>query len=371
MKNSLGTYITLTLFGESHGEAIGAVLDGMPCGIAVDNDYIAAQLARRRPSGANETARVEPDNFRIVSGVFEGFTTGEPICVLIENSNVRSTDYKANHLLARPSHADYVSHIVHKGYEDWRGGGHFSGRLTAPIVALGAICQKALEGIGIKIGTHILSCAGIDDTAFDSADEKHLSEQICKLEGSSFPVINDIAEDVQKGIDEIRKRGNSVGGTIQTAISNLPVGVGEPWFGSLEGVLANAMFSVGGIKGVEFGLGFGFGFKNATGSSCNDAFYSDAGKVKTYTNNNGGINGGYSNGMPVVFNCAVKPTPSIALEQRTVDMATGENTTIKVTGRHDPAIIRRICPVVTNLTAIVVCDMLKGAFSNSIFEQKK
>ena len=365
MRNSIGEYITLTLFGESHGEAIGAVLDGMPAGIAVDRGHIAECLARRRPSGANETARVEADNFKIISGEFGGFTTGEPLCILIENANVRSGDYAANHLLARPSHADYVSHIVHRGYEDWRGGGHFSGRLTAPIVALGAICQKMLEGIGVAVGTHILSCAGVSDTPFAAADPDAIKEQIAVAGGRHFPLISDAEAQMTAAIDAVRMKGDSVGGTIQTAVAGLPVGVGEPWFGSLEGMLANAMFSIGGVKGVEFGLGFGFG--GGTGSSLNDAFCSRGGRIATVTNNNGGINGGYSNGMPVVFNCAVKPTPSISLEQQTVDLTTGEEATIKVTGRHDPAIIRRICPVATALTSIVICDALKGAFSNSIF----
>ena len=367
MSNILGKNITLTLFGESHGEAIGAVLDGMPCGIAVSDEIISAALSKRRPSGATETARVEPDNYRILSGVFNGFTTGEPICITIENTNTRSGDYEANHTLARPSHADYVSHVVHQGFEDWRGGGHFSGRLTAPIVAVGAICSKALEDIGIKIGTHISFCGGIKDDAFDGVNSARLDAQIAALEGKHFPVLADVEGKMLAAIENARLNQDSIGGTIQTAVCNLPAGVGEPWFGSLEGMLANAMLSIGGIKGIEFGLGFGF--KDATGSSCNDAFYNDGGAIKTRTNNNGGINGGYSNGMPVVFSCAVKPTPSIAREQQTIDIATGENTTIKVTGRHDPAIIRRICPVVTAMTAIVICDALKGAFSNSIFKK--
>ena len=368
MSNILGQNITLTLFGESHGEAIGAVLDGMPCGIEVSDEIISAALAKRRPRGSNETARVELDAYRILSGVFNGFTTGEPICIVIENTNTRSVDYEANRSLARPSHADYVSHIVHQGFEDWRGGGHFSGRLTAPIVALGAICSKALEDIGITVGTHILACGGINDAPFNATDEAVLKQQIGEIQKKSFPVITDVEAAMTEAIDAVRRESDSIGGVIQTAVAGLPAGVGEPWFGSLDGILANAMLSIGGIKGIEFGLGFGF--KDATGAACNDAFYSDGGKVKTYTNNNGGINGGYSNGMPVMFNCAVKPTPSIAREQKTVDMATGENTTIRVTGRHDPAIIRRICPVVTAMTAIVICDALKGAFSNSIFKKK-
>ena len=370
MSNILGKNITLTLFGESHGDAVGAVLDGMPCGIEVSEAYIAEALSKRRPSGSGETARVEKDSFKIVSGVFEGFTTGEPICIIIENSNTRSADYDANRFLARPSHADFVSHIVHQGYEDWRGGGHFSGRLTAPIVALGAICAKALENVGVKVGTHILSCGGVQDDKFCDTDDAALDKQIDALAAKHFPVLKDDVEGQMKtAIEAARMNQDSIGGIIQTAINHLPVGIGEPWFGSLEGQLANAMLSIGGITGIAFGMGFGFGAQGATGRSCNDEFYNEGGTIKTRTNNNGGINGGYSNGMPVVFNCAVKPTPSIAAEQHTVDLATGENATIKVTGRHDPAIIRRICPVVTAMTAIVICDALKSAFSNLIFEK--
>ncbi len=368
MSNILGKNITLTLFGESHGSAIGAVLDGMPCGIEVDEGIIADALSRRRPRGSGETARREADNFKIASGVYNGFTTGEPICIIIENGDTRSGDYEANRYLARPSHADYVAHIVHKGFEDWRGGGHFSGRLTAPIVALGAICRKALEGIGITVGTHILECGGVCDQNFNAVDATVLKRQIAEVESSQFPLLSPVQEKMEAAIEAVRMDSDSIGGTIQTAVCGLPAGVGEPWFGSLDGALANAMLSIGGIKGIEFGLGFGF--KESTGSRCNDEFYSEDGRVKTYSNNNGGINGGYSNGMPVVFNCAVKPTPSIAREQRTIDMRTQENAVIKVTGRHDPAIIRRICPVASAMTAIVLCDMLKGAFSNDIFLKK-
>ena len=368
MSNTIGKNITLTIFGESHGQAIGAVLDGMPCGIEVSEEYISQALSRRRPGGTGETSRVEPDNFQILSGVFNGMTTGEPICITIENTNTRSGDYEANRFLARPSHADYVSHIVHKGFEDWRGGGHFSGRITAPIVALGAICSKTLDGIGIKIGTHILRCGNVSDIPFDSVDSEALEAQISSVNGKHFPLIDDVEKEIEDAIDVARRNQDSIGGIIQTAICHLPVGVGQPWFDSLEGMLANGMLSIGGIKGIEFGLGFGFAA--GTGRTCNDAFANESGKVKTLTNNNGGINGGYSNGMPVVFNCAVKPTPSIASEQKTVNISTGENTTIKITGRHDPAIIRRICPVVSAMTAIVICDALKTSFSNSIFEKR-
>ncbi|MCF0178026.1 MAG: chorismate synthase [Bacteroidales bacterium] len=365
MKNSIGEHITFTLFGESHGDAIGGVMDGLPCGIPVDDSLIEAALAKRRPCGKGETARVESDNFEIISGLFNGYTTGEPLTIIIENSNIRSNDYEATRHLARPSHADYVSHLLHEGYEDYRGGGHFSGRLTAPIVALGAICGKMLGQKGITIATHILKCGKAEDVPF-SNDAKNLEKEIEKVNTRHFPLISDCESEVENEIERVRSDSDSIGGVIQTAIANFPATVGEPWFGSMEGQLANALFSIGGIKGVEFGLGFGF--SNVTGKSANDSFYNDNGEIKTITNNNGGINGGISNGMPIIFNCAVKPTPSIAAPQQTINMETGENETLVIKGRHDPAIIRRICPVVTAITSIVLCDMLKGRFSNSYFK---
>ena len=351
MKNSLGTSVILTLFGESHGSEIGAVLDGFAPGIPVDEAFIAAQLAKRRPQGRTDTARREPDAFRIVSGVFNGRTTGAPICILIPNSDTRSADYEKSLGLPRPSHADYVAHVKYAGYEDWRGGGHFSGRITAALVAVGAIALAALRSKGIRIGTHILRCADVCDQAFSDVED-----EIKALEAKDFPVIGPVEEAMTARILEAREQGDSVGGIVQTAITGLEAGIGEPWFSSLEGVLANALFSIGGIKGVEFGSGFGFA--DLRGSQANDAFCLEDKQIRTKTNHNGGINGGISNGMPVVFNCAVKPTPSISVPQQTINLQTGQEATLRLTGRHDPAIIRRICPVISSLVAIVLCDQL-------------
>ena len=351
MKNSLGTSVILTLFGESHGPEIGAVLDGLAPGIPVDEAFIAAQLAKRRPQGKTDTARREPDAFRIVSGVFNGRTTGAPLCILIPNTDTRSADYEKNLGLPRPSHADYAAHVKYAGYEDWRGGGHFSGRITAALVAVGAIALAALKAKGIQIGTHILRCGDVCDQAFTDIDG-----EIKALESKDFPVIAPIEEAMTARILEAREQGDSVGGVIQTAVTGLEAGVGEPWFSSLEGVLSNALFSIGGIKGVEFGSGFDFAALR--GSQANDAFCLEDKQIRTTTNHNGGINGGISNGMPIVFNCAVKPTPSISRPQQTVNLLTGQEATLHLTGRHDPAIIRRICPVVTSLVAIVLCDQL-------------
>ena len=360
MKNSIGNSVILTLAGESHGEMVCAVLDGFAPGVPVDEAFIARLLSLRRPSGPAETARREKDAFRIVSGVFEGRTTGAPITILIPNEDARSADYEPLRGIARPSHADYTAHVKYAGFEDPRGGGHFSGRITAGIVAAGAIALSALERKGIKVGTHIDSCCGISDTPFEDLDSAVLAAQIDKVNSRPFPVLADVQEAMEAGILAAKADGDSVGGVVQTAIAGLPAGVGEPWFGSLEGALSNALFSIGGIKGVEFGSGFAL--SNKKGSQAADELRSAGGSVRTLANHNGGINGGISNGMPVLLRAAVKPTPSIAKPLRTVGLLTGEETSVSATGRHDPAIVRRICIVVTSLVAIVLCDMLALRF---------
>ena len=352
--NTIGQNITLTLFGESHGEAIGAVLDGMTAGIQVNEEFIATQLSKRRPQGATDTARREKDNFKIVSGVFNGYTTGAPICILIPNEDTRSGDYSKTYGLARPAHADYTAHVKYAGFEDYRGGGHFSGRITAGIVAAGAIAIKALENKGIKIGTHILSCGGVKDA--DLLGCNSIAQAIDTINSKPFPVINSIEDEITAAITEAKNNLDSIGGIVQTAITGLEAGIGEPWFDSLEGVISKAVFALGGVKGIEFGGGFSLA--NMRGSEANDPMRIIDGKVQTTTNYSGGINGGISNGMPIVFNTAVKPTPSIAQSQQTVNFLTGEEQTLNLTGRHDPAIVRRICIVISSLIAIVLCDMI-------------
>lgn len=359
MRNVLGNNVTLTLFGESHQECVGAVLDGFPAGVKIDEEFIDKMLAKRRPSSLTDTARKENDNYKIVSGVFNGFSTGAPICMIIPNENVRSGDYEER--IIRPSHADYVSEIKYNGFADYRGGGHFSGRLTAPIVGLGAICLKALNDKGIVIGTHILKCGKAEDVPFGD-----IKKDVLSLDKKNIPVISDIEEEVEKEILAAKNDLDSIGGVIQTGIEGLPAGVGEPWFSSLEGVLANAMFSLGGVKGIEFGKGFDFA--DGRGSELNDSLAFVNGEVKTKSNNNGGINGGISNGMPIIFNLAIKPTPSIGKEQDSVDLKNKENVKIQIKGRHDPAIIRRISVVVTCLTAIVLADELSKRFGEDFLK---
>ncbi len=352
MKNTFGSSITVTLFGESHGEAIGCVLDGIAPGIEVDEDFIVSQMEKRKGINSISTPRREADRVRILSGVFEGKTTGTPIAIMIENTSQHSADYSLTKDLARPGHADFTAECKYHGYQDYRGGGHFSGRITAPLVAAGAICLKALSLKGIEIGTHIASLGGIKDRAFDN-----LKEDIALLKEREMPTLCEKAgEEMISLIEKTRDEGDSVGGVLTTAVTGFPAGVGEPWFDSLESLLSHILFSVPGVKGVEFGSGFGFA--QMKGSEANDAFAVCGGRVQTKTNNNGGINGGISNGMPLIFSCAVKPTPSIFKKQETIDFKKNENAEIEIKGRHDPAIIHRARVVVDSVTAIALCDML-------------
>ena len=362
MKNTIGTSVTMTLFGESHGPAVGVVLDGLAPGLPVDEGYIAECLARRRPAGPADTARVEPDRFRILSGVYRGRTTGTPLTIVIPNENVRSADYSQLERVARPSHADFTARMKYHGFQDPRGGGHFSGRVTAGIVAAGAICRQALAAKGICVATHILRCGGVEDAPFTD-----IAVDASRIEARRFPLILDLEEQVEAAVLAAKAEQDSLGGVIQTGIGGLPAGLGEPWFDSLEGVLARAVFAVGGIKGIEFGDGFALA--GMRGSQANDPFRMQDGRVVTATNRSGGINGGITNGMPVLFNMAVKPTPSISRTQQSVDFVAGKDVDLSLTGRHDPAIIRRICPVVTALVAVVLCDQLALRFGTDYLAQ--
>ncbi len=369
MKNTFGNNISLTLFGESHGSEIGAVLDGIAPGIKIDEKFIRHQLSLRRPSGAISTSRVEKDEFRIVSGVFEGYTTGTPICIIIPNENTKSKDYSKTKDLVRPGHADYAARCKYHGFEDYRGGGHFSGRLTAPVVAACAILISALREKGILIGTHIASLGTLQDAEFDV---NCLERDIKSLSKAEFPILDKVIENLMKEeILKAKSEGDSLGGVLETMILGVPAGVGEPWFDSIESMISHAMFSIPAIKGVEFGDGFGLSAMK--GSQANDAFEMDGDKVVTLTNHNGGVNGGISNGMPILFRCAVKPTPSIYKEQKTVDMAKGEDATLSLEGRHDPAIIHRARVVVDSMAAFVIADLLVGRYGTDFLvkEAKK
>lgn len=352
MKNTFGTSVAVTLFGESHGPYIGAVIDGLAPGIAIDDAYIRHMLTLRRPVGKISTPRQEQDAYQIISGVFEGKTTGTPITLLIPNENVKSGDYAQLKTVARPSHADYTAQCKYHGFQDARGGGHFSGRITAALVAAGAICKYALEQKGIYIGTHIQKCAGITDIEFSD-----LSTDIAALNKKAFAVLDGAkAEAMEKAITEAAAEGDSVGGILETAVMGMPAGIGEPWFDTVEGMLSHMLFSIPAVKGVSFGAGFDIA--DMKGSTANDPLRIEKGKVISTTNHNGGINGGITNGMPILFRTAIKPTPTIFKPQDTVDFAAMTNATVAPNGRHDPAIVHRARVVQDAATAIVLCDAL-------------
>ncbi|MDF9825272.1 chorismate synthase [Breznakia sp. PF5-3] len=360
MKSTIGEAISITIFGESHGKAIGAMIDGLCPGITLDFDYINHQLDLRKPKGRISTQRKESDEINIVSGYFDNHTTGTPLCILMENNNTQSKDYRKSKDLMRPSHADYTANLKYLGYQDYRGGGHFSGRLSAPLVAVGSICNQILQSKGIFIGSHLASVLDIEDDAFAS-EELDLIKQIQNLNKKHFPTINqDIEHKMKEKIEAYAIEGDSVGGVIESAIVNLPAGIGEPFFHSIESVLSSLIFSVPAVKGVEFGLGFAFA--NHVGSEVNDAFIMKDNNIKTKTNNNGGINGGISNGMPIIIKTVIKPTPSIYKKQETVNYKTKENTVLQIEGRHDPAIVHRARVVIDSVIAIGLLDLLTQRF---------
>lgn len=356
MKNTFGNSVAVTIFGESHGEYIGAIIDGLAPGIEVNNEYIAGMLTLRRPDGKISTPRKEQDNFRIVSGVVAGTTTGTAITILIPNENVQSGDYSQMKTVARPSHADYTAQCKYHGYQDSRGGGHFSGRITAALVAAGAICRYALMKKGISIGTHVKKCAGISDREFDN-----LNADITELNKKTFAVLDTACEEkMTQAILQAASEGDSVGGILETAITGMPAGVGEPWFDSVEGMLSHMMFSIPAVKGIEFGAGFDIA--DMRGSKANDPLRMDGDKVVSETNNNGGINGGITNGMPIIFRTAIKPTPTIFKPQNTIDFSNMTETVLTPKGRHDPAIVHRARVVQDAASAIVLCDALAMRF---------
>lgn len=365
MKSTFGKNLTVALFGESHGPAIGAVIDGLAPGIALDLAHIRRQLDLRR-AGANaalSTARQEGDEFEILSGWFNEHTTGTPLTILIRNQQTKSRDYERTKDLLRPGHADYTAYAKYGGWQDYRGGGHFSGRLTAPIVAAGAICEQILAAHGIIIGTHLAECAGIADTPLPT-DEATLKAAIESVNTKPFAVLDDAAgEHMQQAILAAKNALDSVGGILETAVLGMPPGIGEPFFNSVESVLSHLIFSVPAVKGIEFGAGFAFA--QMRGSEANDPFRMAGGRIVTQSNHNGGVNGGISNGMPIIFRTVIKPTPSIYQPQQTVDIARREDAGLQIQGRHDPAIIHRARPVIDAVTALGLVDLFGEAYGTN------
>ncbi|CUO13070.1 chorismate synthase [Clostridium disporicum] len=356
MSGMWGSKIKISIFGESHGNAIGINIDGLPSGLELNLEDIAYEMRRRAPGKSPlSTARSEEDIPEILSGYFNGKTTGTPLCAIIRNTNTRSKDYSLLKDVMRPGHADYSGNIRYNGFNDYRGGGHFSGRITAPLVFAGAICKQILKEKGIVVAAHVKSIKDIKDKSFlDSDIDLNFVEALKTFE---LPLIDkSIKENMRKEILEAKEDMDSVGGTIECGVFGINPGVGDPFFDSVESTLAHLLFSVPAVKGVEFGRGFEL--TNMRGSEANDEIYYDNGEIKTRTNNNGGILGGITNGMPIIFTTAIKPTSSIGKEQKTVNINTKENTILKVEGRHDPCIVQRAIPVIEAVTAIGILELL-------------
>lgn len=356
MSSTWGNNLKITIFGQSHSEAIGVVIDGFPAGFRVDFEALQTFLARRAPGNAPfATARKEADKPEFVSGLVNGVTCGAPICALIRNTDTRSADYQNIAECPRPSHADYPAHVRYGGAQDVRGGGHFSGRLTAPLCIAGALCLQYLQQKNVYIGAHIAAVGGIADTPFDAVTvgkEQFLTD--------TFPVLSQTAKAaMQERIAAARADGDSVGGTIEVAAVGLPAGIGNPPFDGLENRISSLLFGIPAVKGVEFGNGFEAA--TLTGSQNNDAYCVENGEIKTVTNRHGGILGGISTGMPLVCRLAIKPTPSIAKEQQSVNLKTRQPQRLLIHGRHDPCIVPRAVPCVESALAIAILDSMIGS----------
>ncbi len=348
-----GSAIPISIFGESHGPAIGVTIHHLPAGIKLDMDRIDVELTKRRPKSALSTARQEQDELQWISGVKDGITTGAPLTVLIQNADTRSRDYKPEEL--RPSHADFAANVKYHGFHDYRGGGHFSGRLTAIVTLVGAIAQSLLENKGIYTVSHLRSVGTIDAPSL--VDHSLSDDQIKDLQHQDFPLLDQTLQtNMEQAILSAKEAGDSVGGVVETAVYHLPVGIGEPFFDSMESVLSHLLFSVPAVKGVSFGRGFDI--TRMRGSDANDPFVNNNGIIQTKTNNSGGIQGGLTNGMPLVLQVAIKPTSSIATPQESLNQTTKEAITLQVQGRHDPAIVNRAVHVINAMTAYGILEMI-------------
>jgi len=351
MSSTYGENLKLSIFGQSHSAAVGMTLDGIPAGLPVDLMKLQSFLNRRAPGqNAWSTPRKEEDNPEFLSGLADGFTCGAPIAAIIKNTNTRSGDYDNLKNHPRPGHADYTAQVKYGGFQDTAGGGHFSGRLTAPLCIAGGLCKQWLAEMGIQIGAHILSIgAAVYDDRFDE-----IAPQLDSV-NPDFSVLNtDIAARMQQEIATARQHGDSVCGEIECAVTGIPAGIGEPMFGGVESRIAQIIYGIPAVKGLEFGEMY------PNGSTNNDAFCIQNGRICTETNHSGGTLGGITNGMPVIFTVSMKPTPSISLPQQTVDLTTGKVTTIEINGRHDPCIVPRAVPVVEAAAAIAIYDMILG-----------
>ena len=354
MSSTYGEKLKLSIFGQSHGPAVGMTLDGIPAGLPVDLNKLQTFLNRRAPGQHDySTTRREEDRPEFLSGIVNGYTCGAPIAAIIHNTNTSSKDYSNLKDCPRPGHADYTAQIKYGGYQDVAGGGHFSGRLTAPLCIAGGLCKQWLEEKGIRIAAHIKWIDSIDDNSFDFTNP-----QIDKIH-SDFPVINELSgEQMREAIANAKASGDSVGGVIECAVIGLPAGLGDPMFGGMESRIAQIVYGIPAVKGVDFGLGFAAAFQK--GSQNNDAFTVQNGHVSTVTNNAGGILGGITTGMPLIFSAAIKPTPSISMPQQSISLSAKEHKTLEIIGRHDPCIVPRAVPVIEAAAAIAVFDAYIG-----------
>ena len=353
MSSIMGNKIKISVFGQSHSKAIGVVIDGLPAGKKIDMEKVVAFMERRAPGrNAYSTKRFESDKPEILSGLINDTTCGAPLCMVIYNENQNSADYENIMDTPRPSHADYSAYIKHNGFNDVSGGGHFSGRLTAPLCFAGTVCMQILEDMGVSVQAHILSIKDVKDEKFNPINVENYN-----IDKKEFSVINDSqGEQMKAEIEKARIQGDSVGGVIECAITGVKAGFGDPMFDGVENMLAKNLFGIPAVKGIEFGNGF-----EATtlyGSENNDEFCIENGEIKTKTNNAGGINGGITNGMPILFNVAIKPTPSIAKIQDSISLKDKTEKELEIVGRHDPCIVPRAVPVVEAVAAITILDII-------------
>ena len=356
MSNNYSEHFKITIFGQSHAAAIGVVIEGIPAGIALDLADIQAMLTRRAPGHAPyATARKEPDLPEIVSGLVNGVTCGAPLCAIIRNKDARSADYDAMRHVPRPAHADFAAYVKYNGQNDCRGGGPFSGRMTAPLVFAGAVAMQLLKGKGITVGAHIAQIGEVKDAPFDSVNIDAATLEALKKK--PFPTCSDAAgERMGEAIAAAKADGDSLGGVAECAAVGVPVGLGAPMFGGLENEIARCVFAIPAVKGIEFGSGFAG--SALRGSENNDPFIIKDGEIRTETNNHGGILGGLASGMPVVFRAAFKPTPSIAKPQQSVNLQTCEPVTLEIPGRHDPCVVPRAVPCVEAACAVALANLI-------------
>ncbi|MBE6968128.1 MAG: chorismate synthase [Ruminococcaceae bacterium] len=354
MSSSFGERFRFTIFGQSHGAAIGVTIEGLPAGQTIDLGRLQAFLARRAPGNSpTATQRKEADEIKILSGLVNGRTCGAPLTAVIENTNTRSGDYSDLRDCPRPGHADYTAQMKFGGFQDVAGGGHFSGRLTAPLCIAGGICLQLLEQRGVFIAAHIESIASVRDRRFDPVGVSR--EELLRLQSGGFPVLNaDVEKEMTQAILNVKQEGDSLGGVIECAAVGLPAGWGDPMFGGIENRIAQIVFGIPAIRGIEFGTGFAAA--EMRGSEHNDAFVMDGEKVRTGTNHHGGVLGGITSGMPLIFRATVKPTPSIARAQQSVSLSAGTAKTLEVRGRHDPCIVPRAVPVIEAAAACALYD---------------